>query len=160
MKNGKLIIPVVIFGSCVFFYFQAETFRQLKAVEQVGPDFWPQILLLGGIILSVFIFFSEWKERKSMSPALGEKPEGRSRAVWAGLLILGYILLLEYGGFVLLTPIFVALFMILLGARKKVYIAVGSILFVGVVTFVFGNLLFVALPRGQGIFRAFSLLFH
>jgi hypothetical protein len=95
-----------------------------------------------------------------MSPALGEKPEGRSRAVWAGLLILGYILLLEYGGFVLLTPIFVALFMILLGARKKVYIAVGSILFVGVVTFVFGNLLFVALPRGQGIFRAFSLLFH
>ncbi len=160
MKNGKLIIPVVIFISCVFFYFQAETFRQLKAVEQVGPDFWPQILLLGGIILSVFIFLSEWREKKSSSPPLERGQEGRSRAVWGGMLILGYILLLEYGGFVVLTPIFVALFMILLGARKKVYIAAGSILLVGVVTFVFGNLLLVALPRGKGIFRAFSLLFY
>ncbi len=161
MKKGRFLIPILIFIMAAYFYTVANSFRQLKAVEQVGPDFWPKIILIGVMALSIFIILNERKIKNEIGPARGENEAGnRTRVIWGGILIIVYIFFLDYGGFVLLTPIFMGSFMYLLGVRKRLFIVISSVLFSGIIILLFAKFLLVALPRGIGVFRNLSLLFY
>lgn len=161
MKKGRFLIPIFIFIISAYFYILTTSFRQLKAVEQVGPDFWPKIILLGVMILSILIFLNERKIKPRLSPdQVEDRSVDRRRVIWGLVLIFGYIILLDHGGFTLLTPIFMGCFMYLLGVRKKGFIMVSSLFLTAIIIILFAKFLLVALPRGVGVFREFSLFFY
>jgi len=86
--------------------------------------------------------------------------EGRNRLVIGGAVILLYIALLAYVGFAVLTPFFMAGFMVILGERRKWFIALTAVLFTALVVVIFSGFFYIAIPRGMGIFRSVSLFFY
>jgi putative tricarboxylic transport membrane protein len=74
--------------------------------------------------------------------------------------IIVYVSLLETVGFVVLTPIWIALYMIAIGARRWTWLLGTTVVFSGFLIVVFPTLMQVPLPRGTGIFRQISLLFY
>jgi len=161
MKYGRLTISGVIFLFSCIFYVEAGKFRQLKAIEQIGPDFWPHIVLLCLGVLSAVVFIMDLvkKEAGDDSIDLPDK-EGRNRLVIGGAVILLYIALLAYVGFAVLTPFFMAGFMVILGERRKWFIALTAVLFTALVVVIFSGFFYIAIPRGMGIFRSVSLFFY
>ena len=161
MKYGRLSISGITFVFSCIFYLEAGKFRQPKAIEQIGPDFWPRIVLLCLGILCAVVFLTDLikKEADSHSLAPADK-EGRNRMLVGGGGILLYIVLLGYVGFAVLTPLFIAGFMVILGERRKWFIALAAVLFTALVVIVFSGFFYLAIPRGVGFFRSINLLFY
>jgi hypothetical protein len=160
-KYGKLIMSGIIFSTSLFLYHEAGQFRQIKAIDQVGPDFWPRIILLLLVFLSFLAFLSDiLKKPAEKRDAIFLKAIEIKRLGITLVLIFIYIIMLYYIGFVVSTPIFIFIFMIILGEKRKWLIFITSILLTAAVVMVFSKFFLLAIPRGFGAFRSFSLLFH
>ena len=154
---GEIVVSLAIFCVSLFLYIYSFTLGTFKAYQQMGPDFWPQLILIALMICSAILtvrHLVDWKKSKT-----GESRENVSWvrfAVFFGIII-GYVLLLKTIGFICLTPVLIFSIMMLIGARSiKTYVfsMVGIMLLVYVA---FGRLLFVPLPKGHGIFRTISI---
>ena len=124
---------------------------------KVGDDLWPKIVLIGLIIMLVLSLVFGWKKQA----------EVRVREPYASwtrwLVIIGmsvvYSYILQYIGFLILTPFFTGAFMRILGLRKILPLVGLSILLTACFFFLFRTVLGVPLPLGLWFFREFSLLF-
>lgn len=74
--------------------------------------------------------------------------------------MVGYALLVEILGFVVLTPVWLAAYMFAIGMRRWGWLAGTAVIFSAFVIIGFGRLMMLVLPRGVGIFREISYLFH
>jgi len=163
MKNkGKLIISAIIIMCSGFFYFEAGKFRQLKAIEKIGPEFWPRIVLICLFVLALFVFITDLVKRKNETDTdvVVYNDVAKKRLLLGGFLIFSYIILMAFAGFAVLTPLFMAFFMVTLGETRKWFIALSSVVFTAVVIIIFSGFFYLAIPRGVGIFRSFSLIFY
>ena len=81
---------------------------------------------------------------------------------WLGIpaLLFGFIYALRYAGFVPATLTFGVLYTLYLRERNPLIVLGLPAVVVGVILFVFTQLLSVPLPRGVGIFHTFSLWFY
>ena len=75
-------------------------------------------------------------------------------------LSVAYFLLLPLIGFILSTPLFMMSFMLLLGEKSKGWIVGVSIGMTAIIVVLFTKAMYVPLPRGEWLFRQFSLLFY
>jgi putative tricarboxylic transport membrane protein len=160
-KYGKMIISAVIFITSLFLYYEAGKFRQLKAVEQIGPDFWPKIILILLCILSFIALLSDILKKpteKFNTDTLSN--ETKKRFLITLICIFTYIIILHYVGFAISTPIFIFIFMLILGEQRKWLIFLTSILMTAAVIIIFSKFFLLAIPRGFGLFRNFSLFFY
>jgi putative tricarboxylic transport membrane protein len=155
---GEIVVSLAIFCVSLFLYIYSFTLGTFKAYQQMGPDFWPQLILIALMICSAILtvrHLVDWKKSKAGEQSREEVSWVRFAVFFA--IIISYILLLKTIGFICLTPVLILSIMMLIGARRiKTYIfsMVGIMLLVYVA---FGRLLFVPLPKGYGIFRTISI---
>jgi putative tricarboxylic transport membrane protein len=139
--------------------------RGLDAVAregQLGPGFWPRLVLLGLGVACLLKAGSEWRRARRPPPAAAPAPE----AVDAGRLAAGialivlYVLVAPWAGFALTTAAFVAAFMFLAGARSAVSIGANAVLGTVLLLYAFVRLVYLPLPKGEGGFEAVTLLIY
>ena len=139
---GEIISSLFIFVSSCYLYYMAFQMREFRAYKEVGPDFWPKIVLICLILFSAYLTISNVnKWRKSKDQRVSADDTSWKKALLAGFLILGYIILLKPVGFLVLTPFFIVTLMLLIKRERIKAIPVTVIvIMVLVYTWVFPSL--------------------
>jgi len=168
MEKIKRIIPyAVVMLISIFFWVLACRFGCETRAGNLGPDFWPKLLL--GLTMVVCLYEIAktalfYRGNALKNDAGEEKAAAEAPKRYTGLLIIGALMTVAYVyfvtilGFILCTFLFLVLFMIVGRYRKVWVIAANSV--IGTVLFVviFMKVVYVSLPLGQGPFQQFSLL--
>ena len=157
---GEIISSFFLFVSSCYLYYMAFQMREFRAYKEVGPDFWPKIILICLIFSSAYLTVvnvNKW--RKSKDAKAGEEDDTNwKRVLTAAVIILVYIILLKPVGFLALTPFFIIGVMLLIRRERKRTIPVTVIVIMVMIYIIFGKLLYVPLPKGYGIFHDLSIL--
>ena len=139
---GEIISSLFILLSSCYLYYMAFQMREFRAYKEVGPDFWPKIILICLILFSAYLTISNVnKWRKSKDERAAEDDTSWKKALIAGFLILGYIILLKPVGFLVLTPFFIVTLMLLIKRERKKAIPVTVIVIMVLIYIIFGKLL-------------------
>lgn len=159
----------------------AET-RPLDAVArvgQLGPGFWPRLVLVGLGLACLAKIATEWRAHRQppgapvadppVEPsrtAAGagdgeERPRiARGRLAAAAGLIGGYVLATPWLGFALATALFTAAFLRLAGARSPLVLGLAPVGGTGLLLYVFVRLVYLPLPKGAGPFESATLALY
>jgi len=166
MFFGELAMGLIILVVAIFLYANTFTFPTFEQYGMVDSDFWPKIILVLLIICSIMLVIETIRKRQALQQQSAEKrddydPKGMARMLLTVALLAFYIFIgLQYLGFLLSTLILVPALMYNLGNRKPIVIAINTLLCSGLAVLIFCKIMMIPLPRGMGIFRAFSLLFY
>jgi hypothetical protein len=161
--KADVIISVILFAVSLYLLSEIKIYDSGSVYGQLGPAYWPKFVLYMIMFLSVGVAFFSIKgvlqgtippfERLQFSAA-------NMRFGAAVALIAGYLFLLPYVGFLVLTPLQMIAFMFLLGERNKVLIfSIPFVLTLGIVL-LFTKVMYVPLPRGVGVFLEISHLLY
>jgi hypothetical protein len=156
-----LIFSLLIFVGSLLLYWVTGSFKGQDA--QMGPAFWPRVILSAIILLSGIVSVGTIRKlakEKAWGESLMTMDRGKLRFFAAIGLSLAYLVLLPVLGFIAITPVFMIAFMVLLGEKSKGWIIGISIAMTAIIVVLFTKAMYVPLPRGVWLFREFSLLFY
>jgi putative tricarboxylic transport membrane protein len=169
MKKGEVVFSAVCVGFFAFMLTQSfELLRQGRAGE-VGSGFWPMLSLGAATVLSGFWLL------KNLAAYAREKPQttgeaspedapdtrGRRRKVALSFAcLLGYIVLMPWIGFLLSSMCFTLTFILALEERRNKVLVISPVLITAAIIVVFAKFITMPLPKGVGIFAAFSRFFY
>ena len=140
---------------------------------KLGAAFWPQIILGAIIVVSIFqivssLIFRDWSE--------GERIEGlektdaqdisdqvdysvgatRFKTLATFILPIVYVYGMHQFGFFFVTPIFLPLYMYVMGVRQLKKIFFVSVGLYATIIFLFVSLVYTPLPQGSGAFHSLN----
>jgi len=133
---------------------------------KLGAAFWPQVILVGIMVVAIIhgaitYFYKLLGDIGEPELQSQELPNDEAPAVTAKLVAifvvpLVYVLAMHKLGFFLVTPIFLPLYMYLMGVRKiRTLISVTAGLYSAII-FLFVVLVFTPLPQGAGYFHSLN----
>jgi hypothetical protein len=99
------------------------------------------------------------KKKKAFQEAMGEA-DNRSLLIFGGVIAFLYIFTVHYIGFIITTPVFMAVYMYVTGYRNKVMLVAAPLLAIVVFLLLFVVATYIPLPRGMGIFQELSQLLY
>jgi hypothetical protein len=158
-KLKKIVPYVIILLVSLYFYYLAGHFRFSARSGNLGPDFWPK-LLLGLTMAACFYeiiktaFFLRIAPPKKTAEEQTAKAESKKKT-YPGLLIIGIAMTVAYAyfvvilGFIICTFLYFALFMIVGRYRKIWAILANSVIGTLVLVVIFMKVAYVSLPLGQ-----------
>jgi len=132
--------------------------REFRAYKEVGPDFWPKIVLIILIALSATLTISNIIKWKKSRGEISEREQGWKRVLIAILLAGAYVYFLKPLGFIVSTPLFILGMMLHIMPKRKKVIPFTILGIMGMIYIIFAKLLYVPLPKGFGIFHNLSIL--
>lgn len=124
---------------------------------QLGPGFWPRLVLIGLAAACLLKLREEWRVR-SDDPAAGILPRVSASRLGLGIAgILAYVIATPRLGFPLATAAFIAVFMRVAGARRVRSIAATALLGTVILLYTFIKLVYLPFPKGDGPFERVTL---
>lgn len=160
---SNIVSGLVIIGISLFFYYLTTRFPVIKGYQQMGDAFWPRLVILVLIGLSVILILQsvlKGMKKESTKKGIPEETLDRPALLKTMGVMLLYVLCIPYLGFLVSTFLALILFSYLMGDRKKsrmVYLSLGMTI---ATYLVFGFLIYTALPRGVWIFKSLSNLLY
>jgi hypothetical protein len=163
----------ILFCAALFLFMQTFQFDFPRAPGRLGPDVWPQailILLMVACVIGLARNFllrarqpGEGQQPSSAAPddTLAGEPDIPSRYGLVALgvaLFLAYPVALEYLGFPVATFLLMALFMRAGQWRHPLGVLVTAAIGTLVLFYVFRGIVYVSLPLGTGPFQDFTVL--
>jgi putative tricarboxylic transport membrane protein len=168
-EKAKRMLPyVIIFLVSLYFYHLAGQFHFSAKPGNLGPDFWPKMLL--GLTMAICLYevakTAFFLKRVPPKEATDEEPATAAPAkkTYPVLLVIGIAMTVAYAyfitilGFILCTFLYFALFMIVGRYRNFWAILANSIIGTLVLVVIFMKIVYVSLPLGQGPFSSVTLL--
>jgi putative tricarboxylic transport membrane protein len=158
---GEIITCAAYLGLSIFLLFKVEKIPQFGVDASFGPRLWPLVILGLSALISASLFVSHL-----LTIFRGyARPSGGGMEAWWTLFLsmvtfLLYTAGMQYLGFLVATPLYMAGFMAVLGMRRWTYLVMSSIAVTLILNFLFIQFLFIPLPKGVGVFRDISLLFY
>jgi hypothetical protein len=152
-----IIMSLSILVVSCYLYYVATQLRVFRAYQEVGPDFWPKIILICLIVLSAALTVSHIIEWRKSREEVSEREEGWKRVSIAVFLAVGYVYLLKPVGFIVASPLFIIGMMLLILPERKKMIPFTILGIMAIIYIIFSKLLFVPLPKGFGIFHDISI---
>ena len=166
IEKIKAAFPYIVISLiCIYLYSLANKFQFVTKAGNIGPDFWPKMLL--GLTIAVCLFeiikmafFSRIKSEDKAAAKVQVEDAAETRRSYPGLLLIGtlmtvlYVYLVNILGFPLCTFLYFALFMFVGRYRKKWAILANSVIGTLALVFIFMKIVYVSLPLGQGPFSA------
>ncbi|ASN04389.1 tripartite tricarboxylate transporter TctB family protein [Virgibacillus necropolis] len=141
MQFVTIIFIYILSG---YFYFEASGFRENAGI-------FPEMVSLILLVLNTIYLFQELKEKRKIS----KNNSGKSTIVKPTkqfyvitIASIGYVALLNVIGFLILTPMYLALIMFYLGGKRKKVIFPIVIVFTFAVYISFSSLLNISIPQG------------
>jgi len=166
----------ILFLAAIYFFNLATKFEYTQRGEQLGPGFWPK-LLLGIIIILTFADIVMALLCKGGKPAAeveaaqnnevleaADGLQGQEKKRYPKLLLIGglmtvaYVFLIEIIGFALCTFFYLAGFMYAGRFRRHLMIWVSSLLGTIFFMFLFIKVVYVSLPTGVPPFEGLTLM--
>jgi hypothetical protein len=120
-----------------------------EVTRGLGPGDYPRVVLKGILVLgTILAATSVYHLRKSENPNVKKFEKGEFRQVVILVICIAlYTALVRFFGFIILTPLFMFMMMLIFGLRKWVRMIVISVITTAVTYYLFNNLLLVLLPR-------------
>jgi hypothetical protein len=159
-EKAKRIIPyVIILLVSLYFYYLAGQFRFSAKPGNLGPDFWPKLLLGLTMVACLYEIIKTAVFLKIAPPTeAAEEPAAKAESkkkAYPGLLVIGIVMTVAYAyfvttlGFIICTFLYFALFMIVGRYRKPWAIMANSVVGTLVLVVIFMKIVYVSLPLGQ-----------
>ncbi|MEW6661025.1 MAG: tripartite tricarboxylate transporter TctB family protein [Bacillota bacterium] len=156
----ELIIALGILLFSGLMFYETTKFPPTRFTD-IGPEYWPQIVLGGMILFSLILLISIFANKQKIGEAPPEEPKPYPLNFWFAIAItVFYIKALPVVGFPIATLLFFIAFLWLLKYRciKSIcLVTVGSTI---LLVMLFPRLLSIPLPRGTGLFRMITLFFY
>jgi putative tricarboxylic transport membrane protein len=131
----------------------------VAAPGQLGPAFWPRLVLIG---LIVACLVKAVQETRAPAPSQAEvgPPLARGRLAAAVALIVLYVLLAPALGFPLTTAAFITAFMALSGMRSPLMLGLNAVGGTMALLYLFVKLVYLPLPKGDDPFETLTLALY
>lgn len=167
MEKIRRILPyAIVLLASAYFYLLACRFGFEAKGSNLGPDFWPKLLL--GLTMAVCLYEIAKTVLSSQGRAPGNGTKSGKQAdetrQYPGLLLIGaamtvaYVYFVSILGFILCTLLYLILFMVVGRYRRGWVIAANGVIGTALFVVIFMKAVYVSLPLGQGPFQQFSLL--
>ncbi|WP_028309268.1 tripartite tricarboxylate transporter TctB family protein [Desulfitibacter alkalitolerans] len=156
---AELIIALVILFSSGFLLFETAKFPATR-IASIGPEYWPQIILTGMVILSFLLIIKilrSFKECKQDNKVNLPNSHNFWIAVAAVFLYTKFLPIL---GFPVTSLLFIVTMLWVLKIRRWQWLSFYSLSLTLGLIMLFPKLMSVPLPRGTGIFRTITLFFY
>ena len=163
--RGEIIVSGTILLSSIGLLHVATTFPQQDAADKVGPAFWPEVILLALIVLSGYlllknaVIFLKDRESSQQGAPTSDK-EGPLKLMMVVMLTMIYGLGVPFVGFLISIFLFQVFLLLLLKVRTVLVVVFYPLGLTALLYAVFVKVLYIPLPRGEGIFLTFSRLFY
>ena len=168
MKKGEIIFSVVCIAFFGFMLF--ETFELLGQGRpgEVGSGLWPFMALAISTLLSVLILIANIRKSKAGGPgaqeltaeAIAAKRRARITVTLSIVCFITYIIVTPWIGFIIATLLYILVFALVLGERRRWVLAIAPVLMTAVIMGVFAKFITIPFPKGVGVFAEFSRLFY
>jgi len=149
MKKVNVILAALLIGLGIFYAYLAANLPDRNLPNTLGSDFMPWVLAGCLLLLSLLLFiktvFGSTPEQFDFSIS----PKEGFGVVFLTVCVFAYVKLMILIGFVLATPIFLALLMLITGSRKWKEIVMVSIFATFSIYLLFQKIFQVILPRGE-----------
>jgi putative tricarboxylic transport membrane protein len=149
--------PLLGVLAAVALLFASRGLDSVSAPGQLGPAFWPR-LVLAGLGLACLAKTVEEARRPARDPAGSEAPPlARGRLAAAIALIVLYVVLTPPLGFLLTTLVFIAAFLALCGTRAPLVLAANAVAGTALLLYLFVKVVYLPLPKGASPFEPLTL---
>jgi putative tricarboxylic transport membrane protein len=149
MKKVNVILAALLIGLGIFYAYLAANLPDRNLPNTLGSDFMPWVLagclLLLSLLLLIKTVFGSTPEQFDFSIS----PKEGFGVIFLTVCVFAYVKLMILIGFVLATPVFLALLMLITGSRKWKEIIMVSIFATFSIYLLFQKLFLVILPRGE-----------
>ena len=169
MKKGEVVFSAVCVGFFALMLTQTIELLEQGRAGEVGSGFWPLLSLAAATALSALWLVRNLAAYAREKPrAAGEASPEAIAGAWdrrrkVGLSVaclLGYIVLMPWIGFIISTMFFILTFILALEERRMKVLVISPVLITAAIVVVFGKFITMPLPKGVGIFAAFSRFFY
>jgi hypothetical protein len=171
MKRDEIIVNLVIIAFFIFMLINSLKLHEIRRFGEVGSGFWPILILSTATLLSIILLVSTLikylNEKKKASveasiskEALVDLKSRRRKFALSVILLLIYVIIMPWIGFVLSTLIYVLAFILALEERRKYVLIISPVLVTALIVIIFAKFIVIPFPRGVGIFAAFSRLIY
>lgn len=158
----RWLVPVGLLCAAVYLWSVASTFREaVGRYELIGPGFFPKILLVAIVVVSLLALVREFVARKRSAPAPEKTTFYPGDLAAAVAITVAYVAGLHAVGFVLATLAFQVLLLVVVFRIQRWQVVCGVPAILTSVFFViFIGLMSVPLPRGTGVFHQLNSLMY
>jgi len=155
--------PLLIFLFVLYFYFLSNKIDEVPIPGQLGPAFWPKmilILLMASCgIKAVELILA--RKRKSEGGAEEPPPAVRYPKLLGMIaLLVAVVAAMELIGFLLANLVFLVLFLRLTGVQKKLPLFLYSILGTISLLYLFVKVVYLPLPKGTWFFHDLTIYLY
>lgn len=155
--------PLLIFLFGLYFYFLANKIDEVPIPGQLGPAFWPKLILIL-LMASCGIKAVELiLARKRQSEAGAEEPPPEvhyPKLLGMIALLVAVVAAMELIGFLLANLVFLVLFLRLTGVQKKLPLFLCSVLGTIFLLYLFVKVVYLPLPKGTWFFDDLTIYLY
>jgi hypothetical protein len=157
MRAVRLAAPLGGAALAAALYVATWRLDEIAQSGQLGPGFWPRLVLAGLALACVAKLVEEWR-RPAASRARHDAPDvSVARLVVAIALLFAYVIAIPALGFMLATGLFTGAFMWHAGARSWPALAGTSVGLTVALLYVFVRVVYLPLPKGRGVFETLTI---
>ncbi len=171
MNVRRALGPFLGVVLAIALYWQSHALDAVAQEDQLGPGFWPRLVLTGlGLACAaktMQALLRRPRRRPRQEPGAvvdldpGQLPGMSSRILTAAVvLVVLYVVATPWLGFPLATAAFIVAFMTVAGARSVLSIATSAVVGSGSLLYLFVKLVYLPLPKGAGPFEAITLALY
>lgn len=149
MKTANISIAVILILFGGFYSFLTAALPDRNLPNTLGSDFMPWVLVISLFVLSGWLLLQSIFKGSAESCDSAISKNECIGIIFLAVVIIGYIKLMGYFGFLLVTPVFLAILMITTGARdwKQIILTLTLVTF-GIFLF-FQKVFQIILPAGD-----------
>lgn len=155
-----LVGPLLVFLAAVALFVAAGRLPVVPVPGQLGPDFWPRLILVGLMGSCVLKGLEVARGRTAKVEGPLAQPLSLSKLAGGMALVLGYTALAPLLGFPLTTLLFLLAFMRLAGTRRPVPLLVIAALGTVALLYVFVKVVYLPLPKGAGALEDLTIFVY
>jgi putative tricarboxylic transport membrane protein len=160
-RAATLVAGLVVAGLLLV---STRTLDAVAAPGQLGPGFWPRLVLIGFAAACGLQLLADRRPRGRAPAADEATPPAAAFSVFRLVLAIGCLLAYAVAaplvGFPLATFAFVAAFMVLAGARGPVGIVATALVGTAVLLYTFVKVVYLPFPKGAGSFERVTLALY
>ena len=149
MKKVNVILAALLIALGIFYAYLAANLPDRNLPNTLGSDFMPWVLVGCLLFLSLLLLIKTVFGGSPEQFDFSISPKEGFGVIFLTVCVFAYVKLMILIGFVLATPIFLALLMLITGSRKWKEIVMVSIFATFSIYLLFQKIFQVILPRGE-----------
>ena len=167
MKKGEIVFFAICVAFFGFMFYEGLDLAGQGRAGEIGSGLWPLLAIGASALFSIALLISSVKKYRGEGTAedrtpeaIGEQKRQRITVTLSVVTFLIYMVVIPWLGFIFSTLVYIPIFALALGERRKSVLLISPFLLTGIIIAVFAKFITIPFPKGVGIFAEFSRLFY